>query len=182
MIDVNNFLADLWTPLNNIFDGDLQILLANQEIPDDQITDDRIVYNMISLPGVYSRQSVDQFDEVVASDDVNFEKDIMRTTVLYPNATISFNAFGADAINNLQQIREWFVIPNRGDIWLSDNWDCAIRNVTENQDRTTFLETDYETRYGFDIILNFKDVVEDRLDTIEKVEGTINGVPYEQEL
>jgi len=32
------------------------------------------------------------------------------------------------------------------------------------------------------VIINFKDVVEDRLDTIEKVEGMINGIPYEEEL
>jgi hypothetical protein len=119
---------------------------------------------------------------VVASTDENFEHDIMRTSVLYPDGTISFNGFGPDAINNLQQIREWLNIPNRGDYWLHDNWNCSIRDITEVQNRTAFLETDFEKRYGFDVILNFKDLVEDRLDTIEKVKGTFNGIPYEEDL
>jgi len=181
MIDSKQFMNDLWTPINSIFD-DLQILLANQEVPTDMLEENRIVYNMTSMPSNYARQSIQQKDEVVASLDDNFESDIMRTSVLYPDATLSISGFGPDAIDNLQQIREWFNIPNRGDLWLHDNWNCSIRNISAIQNRTVFLETDYEKRFGFDVIINFKDVVEDRLDTIEKVEGTINGIPYEEEL
>lgn len=182
MIDTKQFMTELWTPLDNIFDNSLQILLANQEVPTDQLDENRIIYNMITMPGNYARQSLHQEDEVVASDDPDFESDIMRTSVLFPNATVSFNGFGPNAIDNLQKAREWFNIPNRGDIWLHDNWSCVIRNITEIQNRTVFLETDYEERYGFDVVLNFKDVVEDRLDTIEKVEGTFNGIHYEEDL
>ena len=182
MIDTKQFISDLWNPLNTIFSGNLQILLADQEVPPGKLDNNRVTYKMISMPGNYSRQSIQQSDEVVASTDENFEHDIMRTSVLYPDGTISFNGFGPDAINNLQQIREWFNIPNRGDYWLHDNWNCSIRDITEVQNRTAFLETDFEKRYGFDVILNFRDVVEDRLDTIEKVKGTFNGIPYEGDL
>ena len=182
MIDTKQFMEDLWGPLNTIFNNNLQILLADQETPTDKLNKNRIIYKMISMPGNYFRQSIQQFDEVVPSDDQSFENDIIRTSVLYPDATISFNGFGPDSINNLQQIREWFNIPNRGDIWLHDNWDCSIRDITEVQNRTAFLETDFEKRYGFDVILNFRDLIEDRLDTIETVKGTFNGIPYEEDL
>lgn len=181
MIDTNNFMNDLWIQFDNLF-ADLQILLADQEVPTEYLEADRVVYNMIVTPSNYARQSIEQTDEVVASDDPSFESDIIRTSVLYPDGTLSITAFGDNAVSNLQQIREWFNIPNRGDLYLSDDWNCSIRDITEIQNRTTYLETDYEKRYGFDVILNFKDEVVDRLDTIEKVEGTINGIPYEEEL
>ncbi|MFP4015805.1 MAG: LIC_12616 family protein [Halanaerobiales bacterium] len=182
MIDTKQFLKDLWSPLNTIFSGNLQILLADQEVPTGKLDKNRVIYNMISMPGNYARQSIQQSDEAVESTSEDFENDIMRTSVLYPDATISFNGFGPVAIDNLQQIREWFNIPNRGDIWLHEEWGCSIRDITEVQNRTAFLETDFEKRYGFDVILNFKDVIEDRLDTIEQVEGTFNGIPYKEEL
>jgi hypothetical protein len=181
MIDTNGFINDLWTQFDNLF-SDLQILLADQEVPTEYLKENRVIYNMIVHPSNYTRQSVEQIDEVVTSDDPSFEKDIIRKSTLYPDGTLSITAFGNNAINNLQQIREWFNIPNRADIYLGDNWNCSIRDITEIQNRTTYLETDYEKRFGFDVILNFKDEVNDRLNTIEKVEGTINGIPYEEDI
>lgn len=182
MIDVEQFMNDLWTPLDSLFSNNLQILKANQEVPPNKLEEDRIIYNMINLPGVYPRQSLFQYDSTVASDDPDFEYDIDRETILFPDGTVSFNAFGPNALNNLQRLREWFIVPNRGDLWLFDNWNCSIREVTENQNRTTYLETDYEKRYGLDVVLNFKDIVNDRLDTIEKVKGEFNDIPYEEDL
>ncbi|MCF8002130.1 MAG: hypothetical protein K9K76_09760 [Halanaerobiales bacterium] len=228
MINTNKFLGDLWDPLDNIL-VDTQILKADQEVPPGKLKENRVIYSMISMPGSYERQSINQFDKTIPNDEiiyftltlddsidvdeayliddttiiethddffkavfndediitggyVDFEEDIMRTTILYPEATISFNSFGPNAINNLQQIREWFNIPNRGDIWLHDNWGCSIMNIGEIENRTAFLETDFEKRYGFDVIVSFKDVVEDVLETIEKVTGRINGIYYEEDI
>lgn len=169
MIDTQQFMRDLESPLSDIFNGQLQIWRANQEVPTEQLDKNRIVYNMTAMPSNYPRQSIEQFKKVVESTNPNFEKDIIQTSVLYPEATLSISAFGDNAIKNLQKIREWFNIPGRGDEWLRFEYDCTIREIMGINNRTVYIETNYENRYGFDVILNFRDVVEDRIDTIEKV-------------
>ena len=176
MIDIKEFLSGLWKPLNEYAEPD-QLIQKDQKIPPEHLKDNRIIYGVILFADTESRQTIISKSELVDSD-TDFDHDIERSYVTVPRISLSFNSYNAQGRLYLEKIREWFYIPNLGDIWL-DDYDCVIKNVSEIQDRTVFLETDYEKRYGFDVQLQFVDVTRVTLDTIESVGVTINDISIE---
>jgi len=175
MIDIEQFLKDIHNPMLNYSEVD-QIVLGNQKVPSDQLKKNRIVYNMISFADSRPRHTVIEQEEVVDYDEEYweegpvFDNDIMRYVIFIPQATMSFTGFGPKARTHISKLREWWYVPGLADRWLRENdIDCVIREVMSIDDRTVFLETDYERRMGFDVILEFKDIVAVRERTIEKV-------------
>ena len=176
MIDIKDFLSGLSRPLNDYAEPD-QLIRKDQKMHPKDLKDNRIIYGVILFADTESRQTIISKSELIDSD-TEFDHDIKRSYISTPRVSLSFNSFNAEGRIFLEKIREWFYTPNLGDIWL-DDYDCVIKNVSEIQDRTVFLETDYEEKYGFDVQLQFVNVVEVRLDTIESVGVTINDISIE---
>lgn len=184
MINLDDFVEEVRTPLND-YAGPPQIIRANQKIPTNQLKDGRVVYNLINLSQGRSRHANIEIKEVVSSTSVGFDEDVMIKHFLYPEATISYTGFGEASFESIALIREWFYTHGLGDYWLEDNdISAVIREVTAIDDRTVYLESDYEKRYGFDVIIEFEDIVEVRHDTIESVEvrGEIKTVDFDGEI
>jgi len=172
MIDIDAFMDDIYTPLIQYTDVP-QIVKANQKIPDGKLKENRIIYNMIVFANTDSRQTIIREMETVDSESEDFEYDIEADNITFPEATLSITGFGDDILTPLNKAREWFYTKGLGDMWLRDSdYNAVIREVMEIDDRTVYLESDYEKRYGFDVIIEFKDVVKVRHDTIERVEVT----------
>ena len=94
-----------------------------------------------------------------------------------PTFTLSLTVYASDkgdALNNAQALREW--IRFQGYEYLKEN-DLIIESIEPMSDRTTFLETEYDNRVGFDVILRTTDTVERTIDTIETV--VANDEPIE---
>ena len=180
MIDIEQFMDEIHQPLVNNSGVD-QLVKANQKVPPDQLEDNRIVYNMILFANTASRHTIIKEKQTVPSDDPDFEHDIEIENIFFPEATLSLTGFN-DIQTEINKVREWFYVNGLGDCWLQDNgWNAVIKEVMEIEDRTTYLESDYEKRFGFDVILQFKDVVKVTHDTIEKVEirNKTTGNDYE---
>lgn len=176
MIDIKQFLTDLWTPLNDYAEPS-QLLLKDQQIPTDQLKPSRIVYGFINFADTGARQSVIRTDDLIASEEEEWDYDIETGNINFPRGTVSFTCFGPEGKEDLGLIREWFNTVGIGDWWLREN-EAVIRNITSVQDRTVYLETDYEERYGFDVELQFKDIVKNTFRTIEKVQITAFDEEY----
>ena len=175
MIDIDGFMDDIYTPLIQYTDAP-QILKANQKIPDGKLKDNRIIYNMIVFANTDSRQTIIREMDTVDSDSEDFDYDIVADNITFPEATLSITGFGDEILTPLNKAREWFYTIGLGDVWLQDSdYDAVIREVMEIDNRTVYLESDYEKRYGFDVILEFKDVIDVRHDTIEKIVVTGGG-------
>lgn len=174
MIDINNFMDAIYYPLID-YSGVGQLVKANQKMSTDQLQNNRIVYNMILFANTDPRHTIIKNKNLTASDDPNFENDIEIENIFFPEATLSITGFN-DIMVPINKVRDWFFVHGLGDWWLRDNgYNCVIREVMEIKDRTVYLKSDYEKRYGFDIILEFKDVVKITHDTIEVVEITGPG-------
>jgi len=172
MINTKQFLKDIHSPIIEYSEVP-QFKLADQKVSNKHLKDNRIVYNLLNFYDAESRQSIITKKQVVGSESEDFEEDIEITNAFSVEATLSIIGFGDKARNNLKKVREWFYIKGLGDWWLRDSeYDCVIKEVMQIDDRTVYLESDYEERYGFDVIIGFKDVVKVRHDTIERVEVT----------
>ena len=80
-----------------------------------------------------------------------------------------------EALNIAQRLWQWFRF--HGYEYLAKH-GLVVVTLEGMEDRTTFLETDYEHRVGFDVVLRTVDRAERVIDTIESVElndGTIGG-------
>ncbi|MTI61726.1 MAG: hypothetical protein FH762_17375 [Firmicutes bacterium] len=171
MINIDNFMNEIYYPLMD-HSGVDQLVKANQKVPPEQLQNNRIVYNMILFANTGARHTIIQSTKVIESEDPEFENDIEIENIFFPEATLSFTGFN-NIMVPINKIREWFYVHGLGDWWLRDNgYNCVIRDVMEIEDRTVYLESDYEKRYGFDVILEFKDVVKVTYETIESIEVT----------
>lgn len=169
-INIEQFMLDIYTPMIDYCEAD-QLLLANQKVPDDQLKDNRIIYNMIVTGNTGGRHTVIQTEDVVPHEgDEGFEYDIGRHNIFFPEATMSITGHN-NTYHELAKLRDWFYIKGLGAKWLKEqDIDCVVRQVMEINDRTVYLESDYEKRHGFDVILEFKDIVTITYRTIEYVE------------
>lgn len=149
-----------------------QMLLANQDIPEGKLDPERVIYS-ISTPYGTSAKTVKS--ETVDSTEEEFDKDVMYRYILTPRITISVNAYSGPSGKAREialQIREWFEIDQLGNRFFEDNFEGVVKQntLTKVDDRTTFLETDYQQRFGFDCAVELKDEVVVREKTIESLQ------------
>lgn len=181
MIDLYAFRTNLQPEIKS-YCGIPQLVRADQDIESEDLVYPRITYKISSPYDVNGNtQSMFVKQEVVPSNDSDFDKDVECSYYSNPRVTISFNAFGKDISNYIFKLMEWFRIPKLGQRFL-DQHDVVIVSVTDMQDRTTYLETDYEDRKGFDVILQFKDEVKIIEKTFEKVELEVGFADDENNL
>ncbi|MFJ7891299.1 LIC_12616 family protein [Lysinibacillus xylanilyticus] len=90
------------------------------------------------------------------------------------NATISFNCYGTthdNAYEIAEKLRKWFV---RGGSFYLDEIDVVIIDVSEVDNRTTFLIDAYDEKWGFDVIIRYLDMDENEVDYFDKAEVKMN--------
>ena len=87
-----------------------------------------------------------------------------------PTMTLSLTVYSGskgDALNAAHELKQWFGF--HGYEYLKEH-DLIVASVESMQDRTTFLETEYDHRVGFDVILRTTDQETRQIDTIDRVE------------
>ena len=181
MIDLDDFLDSLHSEIKD-YTGVPQLLLGTEDISDDFLVYPRGRMYFSTKYTPQSRQSFIEKMEFVPSEESGFEKDIEYTYLMYPETTLSIEFFGEDVTEFVNSAREWFMIKQLGRRFLDSYGKCVIRDITNTQNRKTFLETNYEDRQGFDVFLVFEDKVKVTEKTIEKVQFSFNGEDYEVDI
>lgn len=85
------------------------------------------------------------------------------------NATISFNCYGIthdNAYEIAEKLRKWFVY---GGSFYLEEIDVVVVEVSDVQNRTTFLVDSYDEKYGFDVIIRYLDIDEREVDYFDAV-------------
>ena len=180
MINLDNFLDSIYQEIKD-YTGIPQLLLGEEDLPPGILTYPRGKMNFIIKSSPQSRQTIINKREVVDSEDENFESDIEYTYLLQPDATLSINFYGDNVLEYVNKARQWFLINKLGRDYLYYNNNCTIKNITDTTNRKTFIETEYEDRLGFDVILGFSETVKIREKTIEVIKGSLNEEGYEIE-
>lgn len=174
MIDLQEIIEAIHSPLKK-YTGVPQLVQGNTNIPPRQLVYPRIVYHFM-LPYNADPGQMIILREEVESQNPNFEKDIQYTYIEHPTATMSLVGYGEPGGNIEQQIskaRDWFRIPELGRNFLKWNYGVVVRRVENITDITTAMETGFQRRWAFDVILRFQDRVVVTLETIESVEYDI---------
>lgn len=108
--------------------------------------------------------------------EINDEDTLIRESQL--TMTVSLTVYATsktEALNVAHQLRQWFRF--YGYEYLADH-GLVVVTIEPMEDRTTFLETDYEHRVGFDVVLRTVDIEEREIETIDCVvlnDETIGG-------
>lgn len=87
-----------------------------------------------------------------------------------PTITVSLTVYSKDkgeALNLAHRLMQWFRF--NGYEYLKEH-DLIVESIEPMQDRTVFLETTYDHRVGFDVVLRTTDKAEKKIDVIEQVE------------
>jgi len=174
MIDLDNLLDDLHSEIKN-HTGIPQLLLGEEDIPENLLELPRGKMQFTIKYNPQARQSFIRKEEIIPSEEEGFEKDFEYTYIMHPSATLSINFYGKDVTEYISKAREWFMINQYGRRFFESRKNSVIQEVTTTSNRKTFLETEYEDRQGFDVIIGFVDKVVVTEKTIEKVEFTINN-------
>jgi len=89
------------------------------------------------------------------------------------NATISFNCYGIthdNAYEIAEKLRKWFVY---GGSFYLEEIDVVVVEVSDVQNRTTFLVDSYDEKYGFDVIIRYLDIDKREVDYFDTVEYSV---------
>lgn len=151
---------------------EIQILLANQDFRGLNLEYPRIMYQSI-IPYSTSSNNVKEKD-VVDSEDPEFDKDIEYTHVIDRYITFSIEGYGEPS-NNVRRLllllREWFEIEELGGRFFEGyNGTIVAGQISNVQNRSTFVQNDYEERFGFDVEIAFEDKVKVKVETIESLQ------------
>ncbi|MEB6549079.1 hypothetical protein MXL46_08215 [Heyndrickxia sporothermodurans] len=115
------------------------------------------VYNITS-PFIKDRARPNEF---AANDKKIFEQQYQQT--------VSFNIYGnttEEALQKTNDIHRWFLFMGREFI---HDQNIAVVEITNIEDRTTFLVDSYDYKYGFDVRFRFEERIETSIDWIEKI-------------
>lgn len=178
MINLDDFLDLIYNEIKS-YSGIPQLLLGEEDIPPNHLTLPRGKMNFIVQQNPQARHTIIQSREIIPSDEVDFESDISYKYLLEPDATLSINFYGVDVSQYINKTREWFLINKLGRDFLRSNANCVIKDITSTTNRKTFLETAYEDRLGFDVVLGFSEVVQVTEKTIETIQFSVNEDKFE---
>ena len=68
-------------------------------------------------------------------------------------------------------LREWFEIEELGGRFFEGyNGTIVAGQISNVQNRSTFVQNDYEERFGFDVEIAFEDKVKVKVETIESLQ------------
>ncbi|NGP45970.1 hypothetical protein G4V62_13810 [Bacillaceae bacterium SIJ1] len=157
MIDYNKIKetlrAVIWNDLGCFF-----VDLENGDPrPDNQDDIDTFISHKFTSPYIPQKGY-----EANNADDLNY--------VTHPTMTLSLTVYSSskgDALNKAHQLKQWFAF--HGYEYLKEN-ELIIVSTSAIQDRTTFLETRYDNRVGFDATIRVVDQEVREIDLISKVD------------
>ncbi|SDI15950.1 hypothetical protein SAMN05192534_12366 [Alteribacillus persepolensis] len=160
MIDYNQIKetlrSQIWTDLGRFF-----VDLENGDPrPDNQDNIDTFISHKFTTP--YVEQAGYETSESTTLTRVNVA-----------TMTLSLTVYSSDkgtALNTAHELKRWFRF--HGYEYLKEH-DLIVQSIEPMQDRTTFLETDYDQRCGFDVILRTTDEATRSIEIIERAE--VNG-------
>ncbi|MCF8020868.1 MAG: hypothetical protein K9L62_15930 [Vallitaleaceae bacterium] len=178
MINLDDFLDNLYHEIKN-YTGMPQLILGSDDIPIEEMVYPRGKMNFILKYNPQPRQSIIKTREVVPSPETEFDSDIEYTYFLQPDATLSLNFYGEDISEYVNMARQWFLIDKLGRRYFDSYGKCVIKEITPTENRKTFLETDYEDRQGFDVILGFSEkvkIIESTIEILEISQEIRNGI------
>jgi len=159
----------------NVIVQGLNAYLNVSVVPTDT-TDPKPPYPYVSYK-IISALEGDTFalvDEIVPSDNPNFQHDVKVTRKEQSHFTISINAYSLDedeARNLAIETADWFKF--HGYDFLKGH-NLVVAKTGNIIDRTQQIVDDYERRYGFDVRIRAAREITKRVDTIESF--TINQV------
>ena len=179
-LDIEAIEDLIYTSLNQYITdtvGTIQIVYAEQTIPLQLLQMPRIT---LKLSDPYNTDIINsqEIRETVTSTNPSFDDDVMHNYKFTPQLTLSVTGYGnkdKPVRTYLDKAREFFLVPKLAGYIFEEYSDGVIKSVGDTEDRTTFLETEYQTRYGFDVLLEFEDVVQVRENTIENIELSLNN-------
>ena len=106
----------------------------------------------------------------IPSTNPLFVSDIKETAIYQTTATFSFNAYGAkssDAYELALTAKDYISHFMHNDL---KDIGAVVVNVEAIGDRTVLVETSYEFRYGFDVIVRIVNTADYIAPTIEEIE------------
>ncbi|MFP4457553.1 MAG: LIC_12616 family protein [Clostridia bacterium] len=180
MVDLDDFLDSLYQEIKDYTEIP-QLLLGEEDIPPEHLVYPRGKMNFIIKSSPQPRHTIIQSRKVIESEEEDFEDDIEYSYLLQPDATLSINFYGKNVSEYVDRARQWFMIDKLGRDYLYENNDCVIKEITDTTNRKTFIETEYEDRLGFDVILGFSEIVRVTERTIETIEMSLNEDEFEIE-
>lgn len=132
-----------------------------------------LAYTFIS-PYIQARMAGNLSTTFEPSTDERFEHDVVEKLELQPTMTLSVSAYSsgkadddAVAYGAMKKALDFF--RHSGYQYLSDN-NIVVVSIEAVGNRTALIIDNYETRYGFDIVMRFTDIVDLRYETIENWE------------
>lgn len=181
MIDIGQVIYEMYPKLSD-YCGVEQILRLVQDL--DQKFDlvyPRIIINP-SLPyeqganfDIVKYEKVAHDPDAFDDETQSFESDVLISRYRNPRVTLSINGYGNaenPVRNKVLQAQEWFRIKELGKRFFNEYANIVVFNVGNVENRTQFLEVNYEQRWGFDVILQFDEKVQIREKNIERVDVT----------
>lgn len=158
---------------------ELGVLLVPQNSNDPRPDYPFMTYNTIT-PYAGPGSGGNLYFRLEDSKDKRFESDVVETLEIQPTITMSINSYckgkvksdganidNATAYKYAKKAYSWF--KHSGYMYLS-RYGIVTADIKSIKDRAALLETGYEARYGFDVILRFTDEIELRYETIEEKE------------
>jgi hypothetical protein len=178
MIDLDSFLDELYPNIKD-YTGVEQLILGTKDIKPELMKYPRCKIGFTTKYNAQPRQSFIHIKKVIPSEEIEFESDIEYTYIINFDTTLSLNFYGEDVDMYVNKARQWFMINKLNRDFLNDYGKAVIKEITPTQNRKTFIETEYEDRQGFDVILGFSDKIVVIEKTIETVQFSVNGENYE---
>lgn len=135
-------------------DTKIRAIQANQIAPTPPLP--YAVYNITS-PFIQDGRGIEYIRDRIAHYNTQYKQ------------TISFNVYGISTDETIQKandIRHWFLF--FGKTFIQDQ-NIAVLEVTNLEDRTTFLVDSYEYKFGFDVRLRLSESFSKDVETIETV-------------
>ena len=171
MTNLQTFKDELYPELIDYI-GEIQLFKANQNIPKEYLEYPRIKYHFSSKYNLDREHYIKQ-QELVDSENEDFEHDILYSTILTPQMTLTFDGYGSEKgqlMPFFRKLAQWFEVKELNREFLTDH-DCVVQSVNDIQDVTTRLgQMEWEERLNLDVELQFEDIVEVRVDTIEEIQ------------
>jgi len=107
---------------------------------------------------------------LISSNDIEDTDNETMTLSSIVTMTVSFTCYAdskTNALNLAYKLRNWFNF--KGYDYLKEN-NIVVASIEAMTDRTSFLETGYDHRAGFDVILRTSDVLKRDIEIVETVE------------
>lgn len=111
--------------------------------------------------------------ELGASSDENFEYDIKETIIEMPTFTVSFSAYDSDAFNAASLAESALTAIQHTLCYELEEINAVVVGVTDVSDRTILIVDNYESRYGFDVMIRITTESSRTIETMEEI--NING-------